>query len=122
MTIDPGSTTSTAQTEENPRTCFPKYQVCLCLASADPTITTALFSRLCSPSGSGGDGGVQSLARDVEHGVGIPSSIGDAVLKRAGETGCLTDQSVLELLRWCVPRCLFLNEAPLTVTDSLLVR
>lgn len=54
--------------------------------------------------------------------VGIPSSLGDAILERAGEMGCLTTAGILYLLGWCTPRVFSLEGVPPTVTDSLLLR
>ncbi|CAM9983356.1 unnamed protein product, partial [Laminaria digitata] len=54
--------------------------------------------------------------------VGIPSSIGDTILERAREMGCLTTEGTLHLLRWCIPRVFDLGGVSQTVTDSLLLR
>ena len=124
--------------------------MCSSLASADPAIRAALFSRLCpssycatSDAASGSASFSAGLAADsapaavaaaaaASHAaaggsggsgsVGVPSSLGDTILAKAREIGCLTTSGVLELLRWCTPRVLSLQGVSPTVTDSLLLR
>ncbi|CAM9295012.1 unnamed protein product [Ectocarpus sp. 6 AP-2014] len=117
-------------------------KVCSCLASADPTVRAALFSRLCGsclpapshPYSSSGGAATASPAAaaaalaavppagDEGSSVGIPSSIGDSIISRTGEMRCQTTSGILDLLRWCTPRVLDLEEVSPAVTDSLLLR
>lgn len=121
---------------------FPVVQVCSCLASADPDVRAALFSRLCGsgppapshPYSSSGGAATASPAAaaaalaavppagDEGSSVGIPSSIGDSIITRTGEMGCQTTSGILDLLRWCTPRVLDLEGVSPAVTDSLLLR
>ncbi|CAM9329536.1 unnamed protein product, partial [Hapterophycus canaliculatus] len=66
-------------------------------------------------SGGGGEGAGRGDS------VGIPSSMGDDILERAGEMGRLTTDGVLHLLKWCTPRVFCLEGVSPTVTDSLLL-
>ncbi|CAM9502881.1 unnamed protein product, partial [Ectocarpus sp. 8 AP-2014] len=118
-------------------------KVCSCLASADPAVRAALFSRLrgsCPPasshpySSSGGAATASPAAAAAaalaavppagEEGssVGIPSSIADSIITRTGAMGCQTTSGILDLLRWCTPRVLDLEGVSPAVTDSLLLR
>lgn len=120
----------------------PVVQVCSCLATADPVVRAALFSRLSGssppapshPYSSSGGAATTSLAAaavafaavppagDEGGSVGIPSSIGDSIISRTGEMGCQTTRGILDLLRWCMPRVLDLEGVSPAVTDSLLLR
>ncbi|CAM9379721.1 unnamed protein product, partial [Ectocarpus sp. 12 AP-2014] len=92
-------------------------QVCSCLASADPDVRAALFSRLCGsgppapshPYSSSGEAAIASTAfaaaalatvppaGDEGSSVGIPSAIGDSIITRTGEMGCQTTSGILDL-------------------------
>ncbi|CAM9240210.1 unnamed protein product [Choristocarpus tenellus] len=93
-------------------------KVCWCLASPDPAVINALLSRwrVGSRSATGRHSLKAQPTKDI-----IPSALGEMILQWAKRTNCLTDNAVLELLRWCEVHSLDLSKAPPTVTDALLV-